>query len=546
MKRLLIYATGTAFILLILISLSVTASAASDGTCGDCVTWMLDDDGNLTIGGTGNMYNYSASADVPWNSFRPDIKTVTIGNAVTGISKYSFSNCDNLTSLYVTSIDSYLNIQFDDYTSCPMYYANKLYINNKRAVNIVIPESVSAIPDYAFYRCTSLNSAEISGNVKTIGQYAFSGCTYLTELSINDGVEIIERYAFHECKSLSSVTVPDSVTRINSFAFNGCEKLTDITLPFIGSSSGGSINHYHGGPSDVFGYIFGYYSVNTNVLNNPYAQYDYYIPSALKKVTVTNETVVSPYSFEDCTNLTDISINYGITTIGKGAFYNCSSLKSIVVPDSVNYIYDYVFYNCTSLSDITLPFVGMSRDATDSSAVFGYIFGGQSASFTGGLTQSYYDGYTFCYFIVSSVKRVTITDAREIPYGAFSNCSFLQSITLNEGITEIGKNAFYNCRSLTELVIPDSVTNISEYALQNCGSETVYINCAIPNYMFYTSDIQKIIMGNGVKNIGEKAFYHCDYLDTVVMTKNITEIEAGTFQGCDNIKTVEYSGTADD
>ena len=84
-------------LLLTLIPLSV--NAASSGTCGDNVTWTLDDQGTLTISGTGAMGTYNSEVLVPWYKFRNSIKSVKVSDGITYIAFYSFYDCDNLTKV---------------------------------------------------------------------------------------------------------------------------------------------------------------------------------------------------------------------------------------------------------------------------------------------------------------------------------------------------------------------------------------------------------------------------------------------------------------
>ena len=199
---------------------AASASAASSGKCGDDLTYTLDDEGTLSISGTGAMKDYSSTFRAPWDSYRSSIKeaiigdkvttigkyafagcssltsvtipdkvtsigenafygcsgltSVTIGNSVTSIGGSAFYGCSNLDSLYINDLAAYLNTSYGSNDSNPMCYATKLYINNKRAVNVVIPDGVTAIPGYAFYCCDSIKSVTIPDSVTSIGNHAFA------------------------------------------------------------------------------------------------------------------------------------------------------------------------------------------------------------------------------------------------------------------------------------------------------------------------------------------------------------------------------------
>ena len=156
------------------------------GACGDTLTWVLDDNGTLTISGTGYMSHFF---DSPWSA--SNVKSVIIENGVTSIGRSAFDNCSSLTS-------------------------------------IAIPDSVTSIGSSAFCYCTSLTSVAIGDRIKSIGDRTFEECTSLTSITIGDIVTSIGNYAFMDCSSLKSVTIPDSVISIGDRTFYNCSSLTDV------------------------------------------------------------------------------------------------------------------------------------------------------------------------------------------------------------------------------------------------------------------------------------------------------------------------------
>ena len=176
-----------------------------------------------------------------------DLTSVTIGNGVTSIGHYAFTYCYHLKKVIVKDIAAWCGIKFG-VGSNPLSSANHLYSDDDTEItNLVIPNSVTSIGDYAFQGCEGLTSVNIPNSVTSIGNYAFSSCSglisvtldckeikdwfkYMTsikEINIGNNVTSIGNDAFMGCSGLTSVTIPNSVTSIGSEAFN-CENLTTV------------------------------------------------------------------------------------------------------------------------------------------------------------------------------------------------------------------------------------------------------------------------------------------------------------------------------
>lgn len=187
---------------------AIAASAESSGNCGDSgsnVTWSLDDNGTLTISGSGKIEDYRSDIDQPWYSNRSDITSVVIEPGVTSIGSLAFYKCSNLTS-------------------------------------ITIPSGLTSIGEMAFFNCSALTSVTIPNGVISIGNFAFGSCTGLKSITIPSSVTSIGESAFQHCTGLTSITIPNSVTSIVNLAFWDCDSLTIVYIPsgvnFVPDKSG--------------------------------------------------------------------------------------------------------------------------------------------------------------------------------------------------------------------------------------------------------------------------------------------------------------------
>ncbi|MBQ6583292.1 MAG: leucine-rich repeat domain-containing protein, partial [Mogibacterium sp.] len=142
--------------------------------------------------------------------------------------------------------------------------------------------------------------------------------------------------------SITEIVVENGVTSISCNAFPGMDRLTKISLPFIGATA-----EQQQGYLDFIGYIFG--------ATGAYADYAA-VPKTLRTVIITgNITAVPHRGFNDCRNITSITLPDSVTKIGSAAFENCSGLKSINIPSGVKTIGEGAFWGCTSLTSLDIP-----------------------------------------------------------------------------------------------------------------------------------------------------------------------------------------------
>jgi len=106
------------------------------------------------------------------------LKSITIPRSVKHIGNSVFFNCYDLNKVYISDLEAWCNIQFDG----DFFSRYHLYLNNKEITNLIIPESVTSIGNYAFAKCYRLISITIPSGVTNIGDYAFWFCSNLQNI----------------------------------------------------------------------------------------------------------------------------------------------------------------------------------------------------------------------------------------------------------------------------------------------------------------------------------------------------------------------------
>ena len=375
------------------------------------------------------------------------LTSITIGKNVTSIGGSAFGRCSGLTSVTIDSND--------------LLSGSKTLSTHfgEQVLSYIIGNSVTSIGgsgSAAFYGCPSLTSVTIGSGVTNISGNPFAGCRGNITIHVDEdnpkydsrdncnaiieketntlvagcmnthipnSVTSIGNNAFYNCFTLTSVTIPNSVTSIGDYAFSSCTGLTSIKISNNVTNIGGKAFKDCTGLKKV---------IVSNI-------------AAWCRISFSNNTANPLYYAhhlysDENTEITNLVIPDGETSIGNSAFYNCSGLTSIEIPNSVTSIGDAAFSGCTGLTSIKI-----SNNVTSIG----------DAAFSGctGLTS------------IKISNNVT-----NIGKEAFSGCSKLTSFTIPNGVTSIGNSAFYNCSGLTSIEIPNSVTNIGNSAFYGCSN----------------------------------------------------------------------------
>ena len=370
------------------------------------------------------------------------------------------------------------------------------FSNSKIFGDLVIPNSVTTIDDYAFSNCYGLNgSLTLSNSLKTIGYSAFYWCSELKgNLTLPDSVTTIGDNAFCNCyKFTGNLTIPNSVTTIGQSAFSNCSRFNgNLTLPNSVTTIG----------PGAFSQCFRF-TGNLTLPNSVTTLGDntFYGCSGFTNLKLSEKLSIIPYgAFSGCTNLSgELVIPASVKEIGNTAFCNCSGFTgNLTIPNSVTTIGESAFYKCTGFTGkLTIP---------NSVTTIGKMAFYECSGFTGDLT------------IPNSVTTIETS--------TFEYCTgFKGKLTIPNSVTTIGEHAFNECSGFTgNLTIPNSVTTIGYWAFRACSGFTG--NLTIPN---------------SVTTIGHLAFGACSgFTGDVSLPKSLEILGSTSFKACKKIKTIKF------
>lgn len=338
------------------------------------------------------------------------LTSITFGKTVPTIGYSAFLNCNALSKVTISDVSSWCKITFSDYYSNPLYYSHHLYMNGQEIKQLVIPEGVTALNNFAFVNGTSFLELTLPTTLESIGNYAFVGCKRLTNVSMGLSVTTIGSGAFKDCTAISSVTcmasTPPTMAGVDCFD-SDCYDWATLYVP------GDKVDEYK---STIYWNKFANTFGTGIEVDGLFYLFD--LDKGEATVTYKDETY---YSYRGEVIIPE-TVNYGgleytVTGIGKAAFAYCDELMSVTIPHTVTSIGDYAFMYCEGLTSITIP---------------------------------------------DSVKS--------IGDNSFDGCGALCAVEIPNSVISIGNMAFQGCTSLTDITIGSGVTNIGAKAFNYCNS----------------------------------------------------------------------------
>ena len=437
------------------------------------------------------------------------------------------------------------------------------YQYNICAINI--DEGITHIGKWAFSYLYNARSVKLPDSLEYIGTSAFYYCSSLEEVLIPESVTGISNGAFSYCKNLTSVSYPKNITKIPLYCFYDCNKLTNIY--YAGNSSNwnalsvlegndivsDSIVKLNTKAGTTWAYSDGTLTIggygrmkNYDAKTAPWYEYATDIKNIVVEEGVTG---IGNWAFAYCFNVKQIDLPDSLVHIGSGAFYKCTSIKNLDIPENVTRIFSGAFYSCSKLTDIILP-VGIdtlyANTFMSCSALENVSFRGTKVQWQKiNVLQNNTELSTIqMNYLVKSIEWsideegiLTITgnckmddyELNKAPYAPWSDVKEqIKKVVIENGIPNIGKNAFYGCSNLTEIVIPESVTYVGYGAFFNCYA------------------LKEVNLPDTVDYIGAGAFYNNLVLENLTIPSGVKNIYSNTFYGCSKLKSVIYKGNIDE
>ena len=292
--------------------------------------------------------------------------------------------------------------------------------------SVVIPNTITAIGNRAFYMCTQLSgTVVIPYSVNTVGYTAFCRCDSMTEvvlpekdvtygescflttgltgtLVLPEGLTVVSREMFRNNGKLTHVVFPHTLTTISEGAFSYCNKLEEVVIP-------NSVTTIYGNPFNSSGKIESvnveegnpvYYSESNCLIHQTT---NTLIVGCKNSVIPEGVVVIGPYAFAQCGLALMPEIPSSVTTIGECAFASCNDNGALVIPETVTSIASEAF-SWSRFSTVSIP---------------------------------------------------PTIDA--IADGAFRMCQWMGEVTIPESVNSIGESSFSWCVKLKKLYVYNPV-----------------------------------------------------------------------------------------
>ncbi|MBR0349679.1 MAG: leucine-rich repeat protein [Clostridia bacterium] len=471
------------------------------------------------------------------------LRSITIPEGVTTLASMTFFDCENLRSVQAKGVTKILYDAFSLCSSvCEAEFSDELnYVGSgafsscESLAYFPYDKNLTYIGESAFYG-TAIKHFEFNDAIKEINDKAFNWCEFLETVIFPSNLERIGAYAFHSCEKLKEINLLDTVTTIGARAFEYCRSLEGtLTIPESLTTLGRESFKETGFVALNYNAISMHYTSALNFL--PFTTVNFgskvtRIPSSLLNGCSEIEYITLPETvksigdgaFSNCKKLKSITLPDSLVTIGVGAFYCCESLESIELPDGLSVVKANAFMDCNKITELTIPGSVIKFSATAfPESLTTLHFNAENCSFTD-LSYSESLGTYTSPFINTQITNVTISNSiKRIPSYMFCGVKTLESITLPDSVTEVGKESFRDS-SIKNIRLSENLIVIEERAFYNTSVK-----------------IEGNKLPDGTRMIGKEAFACCKGLEEIYIPDSVVDIAEGAFEECENLTKVRMS-----
>ena len=473
-----------------------------------------------------------------------NIEEVELPESYTVLTSECFYGCLNLKTINLENIT-----RFDH--AC-MYECAAL------TGDVVFNENTTLIGDFAF-RGAGLHGIKVGPNVEIIDNYAFWACHNLKNVELSEGIQAIGMGAFGDSR-FNSICFPSTVVDVEGYAVLqnpnlialGCKAVNvpdmvnklDLVSDYTATTlyvPEASIEAYQA--ADIWknfanvkpieempvfaeqtqdGAI---YELNLTqgtaiLVDGKATTGDFVVPNTITKNDVVCTVVgIGNGAFDENTNLTSITLNEDLETIGDDAF-QYSSIPALHLPAKVKSVGHDFHYKATSMAEITVdennPYLCAENSllmSKDKKVVWGFPVANPATE-----------------LILPEEVEIVMSDA-------VNRCKNLKKIVIGNNCKTIDRNAFDNCTEATELILGDNIEKIDYQAFRSLKSVT---ELKFPknlkflyDYAFsYTWAIKEAVLPEGLEWLCGGAFNRCDALERVELPSTLTFVGQWPFQDC--------------
>ena len=428
----------------------------------------------------------------------------------------TFNGCDALESIVIPEGVEKLG----EMTGSDSAYNNDYYgvlSDCAELKSVTLPESLKGIYDQAFAKSPKLSSIEIPGNVEYIGNFAFNKCTALESVTFKNkkntnakSLETIGQYAFAET-AITEISIPSTVKLLGfvgssstkGYVFDKCAKLETITFETrkVGEKEVKDLE------------TVGNYAFQS---------------TAIKSIDLTGATKLGTYLFSKCANLTSVTLDDSLTSLPDYMLSECTSFtgEGFEFPSKLVHMGIGTFQKCTALKTMTIP-AGVKNLLNTEESSSGSDF--SMTDFT--KSSSLFDGCT----ALESVKFLAAP--QRIGGYAFRNCSMLTSVTAPDGKGEYTQEAFFaNLLSVSNYAFASTgLTEVNFVDLERLGTQA-FAGSAITSLTFGKA----VEYNGGTNGWGSSAFMNCKNLKTLELPGQ-TYFGSSAFSGCTALTSVKFA-----